>query len=222
MTVKQRSVRRPKVAGHNRRSAPATTADEVIVDEVPDETVADDEVSNEVSSGEEPIEDEADAPPRRTRLPLALILAAALLVGLGSFFLVKANSVDSAVDTRGMTEVNGQVKDAVEKIFSFSYDKVDAASSAARQVLAGTAIGEYDKLIAQVSAQAPSQKLVLATRVTSIGVKSLDGDHAELLVFLDQVATRVDTNKSSGSAAALSVKAERQNGIWKITNLTPR
>jgi Mce-associated membrane protein len=126
------------------------------------------------------------------------------------------------VDTRAMTEVNGHVKDALEKIFSYSYDKVDEAGAAAREVLAGTAVGEYDKLIAQVKTLAPEQRLVLATRVTSIGAKSVDGDRAELLVFLDQVSTRVDTGKTSGSAAALSVTAERQNGQWKIVELIPR
>src|SRR5439155_26746085 len=118
--------------------------------------------------------------------------------------------------------VSGQVKDDLQKVFSFSYDKLDETTQAARQVLTGSAIDQYDKLIETVRAQAPAQKLVLATRVTSAGVKSLDADHAELLVFLDQVATRVDTGKTSGSAAALTIKAERQSGTWKITELTPR
>jgi Mce-associated membrane protein len=163
-----------------------------------------------------------EAPRQRSRLPLTLVLMAAVLAGAGVFFLVKAQSSDQGVDTQGMTEVNGQIDSALEKIFSFSYDKLDESSAAARDVLAGTAIGEYDKLIEQVKAQAPAQKLVLATKVTTAGVKSLDGDRAELLVFLDQVATRVDTGKTSGSAAALSVTAERQNGVWKITGLVPR
>ncbi|MEV4317240.1 hypothetical protein [Actinocrispum sp. NPDC049592] len=264
--MKQRPTRRPRVAGHNRRSAapetpevtdsPGATASGKAADaaeaavgrptatEASAETIDAAEASSEAvdsagaadvaeGSGTSVLEAEeapgsdleavdSDAVEGKARWPFALIIAAALLVGAGAFFLVRANTVDSGVDTRGMTEVNGQVKDAVEKIFSFSYDKVDESSAAARQVLAGTAVQEYDKLIAQVREQAPSQKLVLATRVTDMGVKSIDGDHAELLVFLDQVATRVDTNKSTGSAAALSVKAERQDGTWKIVELLPR
>ncbi|MBP2325502.1 Mce-associated membrane protein [Kibdelosporangium banguiense] len=214
MTVKQQKrVRRPKVAGHNRPRPSAAPSEPDVVQEDPpvDEPdgvvdVADDEV-----------------PPQRSRMPLVLVIAAAVLAGLGVFFLVKAQSTtEQGVDTQAMTEVNGQVKGALEKIFSFSYDKLDESTAAARQVLAGTAISEYDKLIEQVKAQAPAQKLVLATKVTTAGVKSIEGDRAELLVFLDQVATRVDTGKTSGSAAALSVTAERQNGEWKITALVPR
>jgi Mce-associated membrane protein len=207
MSVKQqRPARRPKVAGHNR---PRPAVSPAVEDPPVDDSVVE----------EAPVLEEA---PRRSRLPLILVLVAAVLAGTGVFFLVKAQSSDQGVDTKGMTEVNGQVDSALEKIFSFSYDKLDESSAAAREVLAGTAIGEYDKLIEQVKAQAPAQKLVLATKVTTAGVKSLDGDRAELLVFLDQVATRVDTGKTSGSAAALSVTAERQNGVWKITGLVPR
>jgi Mce-associated membrane protein len=225
MTVKKPPTRRPRVAGYNRR--PSAVVVEEPVEESP---VVEEPVVDESPVVEEPAVDDVfidDDPPvepssPRSRVPLVLIAVSAVLVGLGSFFLVKGNSVDQGGDTRALTEVNGQVKDALEKVFSFSYDKVDETSQAARQVLAGTAIDEYDKLVATVRAQAPAQKLVLATRVTSAGVKSVDSDHAELLVFLDQVATRVDNGKSSGSAAALSVKVERQNGTWKITELTPR
>jgi Mce-associated membrane protein len=223
MTVKRAPARRPRVAGYNRRpvrvaepaaDGPGTaeTGDVVdavdVVDEVDEPPVDDPDIGEDTSP--------------RSRMPLVLIVVAAVLVGVGVFCTVKANSTDRGGDTRAMTEVNGQVKEALEKVLSFSYDKVDEAGKAAREVLAGTAVGEYDKLIAQVRAQAPAQKLVLSTRVTTTGVKTLDGDHAELLVFLDQVATRVDTGKSSGSAAALTVKAERQNGAWRITELIPR
>jgi Mce-associated membrane protein len=213
MSVKQQKrARRPKVAGHN-RPRPAVEPDVEMAVESDAEVV-------------DPPDDEPvwaqEAPRRSSRLPLILVLVAAVLAGAGVFFLVKAQSSEQGVDTKAMTEVNGQVTSALEKIFSFSYDKLDESAAAAREVLAGTAIGEYDKLIEQVRTQAPAQKLVLATKVTTAGVKSLDGDRAELLVFLDQVATRVDTGKTSGSAAALSVAAERQNGVWKITGLMPR
>lgn len=208
MTVKQRPVRKPKVAGHNRRRPTVTDPH--------DEPQVESQVEPAVES-ENPEEPHTEV---RPKFPRVLVIAAAVLVGAGVFFLVKAQSVDTGVDTKAMTEVNGQVKAGLEKIFSFSYDNVDATG--AHDVLAGQAVGEYDKLIEQVRAQAPAQKLVLATKVTTTGVKSIDGDKAELLVFLDQVATRVDTGKTNGSAAALSVTAHKQDGVWKIVSLIPR
>ncbi|WP_143230522.1 hypothetical protein [Actinosynnema sp. ALI-1.44] len=211
----QKPTRRVKVAGHNRRS-PAKPADAAVeVEPTAPEAQTDD---TDLLDGDV---DEVDEPaPPRPKYPLVLVVVAAVLAGVGVFFVVKSSSTEPGVDTQAMTEVNGQVKAGLEKIFSFSYDKVDP--NVAKDVLAGSAVGEYDKLIEQVRKDAPAQKLVLATRVTTTGVKSLDGDRAELLVFLDQVATRVDTGKTNGSAAALSVTAEKQNGAWRIISLTPR
>ncbi|GGM60844.1 hypothetical protein GCM10012275_34870 [Longimycelium tulufanense] len=212
-------VRRPRVAGRNRPTARANGRREV-TDPVP-EPASQPEVDEEVAVEAE------ESTPRRPGAAVVLILVAAVLAGLGVFFMVEARSAETVgnvalLDTRATTEVNGQVKNALERIFSFSYDNVDATGNAARQVLAGTAVGEYEKLIDQVKAEAPAQKLVLSTKVTTAGVRMLDGDRAQLLVFLDQVATRVDTDKTSGSAAALTVKAERQDDIWKINELVPR
>jgi Mce-associated membrane protein len=218
MTVKRPPTRRPRVAGHNRRTESPTVAEVLEEEEVPPPPSSS---SEEPPVVDEDVDDEVVVRPR-SRLPLILVVVAAVLVGLGTFFLVKANSVDRGGDTRALTEVNGQVRADLQKVFSFSYDKLDETTQAARQVLAGSAVDQYNKLIETVRAQAPAQKLVLATRVTSAGVKSLDTDHAELLVFLDQVATRVDTGKTSGSAAALTVRAERQGDTWKIVELIPR
>src|SRR6266498_4034409 len=83
------------------------------------------------------------------------------------------------------------------------------------------ALDTYDKLFAEVRAKAPAQKLVLTTRVVYSAVQSLDGDRAQLFVFLDQSATRVDTN-TTAAAAQLSITAKRENGHWVITDMAPR
>ncbi|GAB3487996.1 hypothetical protein GCM10027521_31580 [Amycolatopsis cihanbeyliensis] len=161
---------------------------------------------------------------------MLLVLAAAVLVGLGSWFLVEARSVASGgaggnaalVDTGLTTEVSGQVGEALERIFSYSYDDMAATERAAQDVLAGSAVEDYDLLFGQVRAKAPEQKLVLSTTVSVSGVRTLDSSRAHLLAFLDQTATRVDTGKSSATGAALSVDAERVDGRWRITELVPR
>lgn len=167
---------------------------------------------------------------RRPSTPVVLVLVAAVLVGLGSWFLVQSRVAPSGggtgnaalLDTGRTTEVSGQVSDALQRIFSYSYDNVEASEQAAREVLTGAAVADYEKLFDQVKARAPGQKLVLSTVVATTGVRSLNENTAHLLVFLDQAATRVDTEKSSGSAAVLSVDAERKDGTWKITRLVPR
>ncbi|SFW91558.1 hypothetical protein [Amycolatopsis australiensis] len=171
------------------------------------------------------------AGPRRRRLLLPLLVAVSvLLAAAGVVFTVAARSAadDPAAANRALTdvgataEVNSAVTLALNRIFSYSYDRTDVTAQAARDVLRGDARTTYDRLFAQVKEKAPAQKLVLTTRVTSSAVQEVRDGRARLLVFLDQSATRADNNSSSSAAAQLSVTAEREGNAWKITGLTPR
>jgi Mce-associated membrane protein len=172
---------------------------------------------------------EAERPRRRFLLPL-LVAVSVLLAATGVAFTVAARSVagDPAAANHALTdvgataEVTSAVTLALNRIFSYSYDKTDVTGQAAQDVLRGEARTTYDRLFAQVKEKAPAQKLVLTTRVTSSAVQELRDGHARLLVFLDQFATRTDNNSSSSAAAQLSVTAEREGNTWKITGLTPR
>jgi Mce-associated membrane protein len=180
--------------------------------------------------------DEDDDPPRRSRfldprrLSIALGVAAALLVGTGAWGLIAAANLrdspaarnSALVDTGRTAEVSAAVAGALNQIFSYSYDKTDVTDKAAKAVLRGEALTTYDKLFAEVRAKAPAQKLVLTSRVVYSAVQSLEGDRAQLFVFLDQSATRVDDNTTSAAAAQLSITAKREGGRWVITDMAPR
>ncbi|KDN21321.1 hypothetical protein [Amycolatopsis rifamycinica] len=174
---------------------------------------------------------EDDAPSRRRPVLLPLLIAVSvLLAAAGVVFTIAARSAadDPATANRALTDVGATadvtsaVTLALNRIFSYSYDKTDVTGQAARDVLRGDARATYDRLFAQVKEKAPAQKLVLTTRVTSSAVQEIRDGHARLLVFLDQFATRADNNSSSSAAAQLSVTAERKGNTWKITGLTPR
>ncbi len=193
------------------------------------------EDSEEVEDADESTEDEA--PPKRfaalrnPRSLTALFAAAAVvLAGLGGWFLFEANSLrDSSatantalVDTGRTAEVSAAVSNALNQVFSYSYDKTEVTERAAADLLRGSALDTYDRLFAQVREQAPAQKLVLTTRVVSSAVQYLEGDRARLLVFLDQSATRADADTTNAAAAQLSVTAKREGDRWVITDLEPR
>lgn len=164
------------------------------------------------------------------RLTVLLGVVALLLVAAGTVALVAAGNLRSSdaarnsalVDTGHTAEVSAAISSALNQIFSYSYDKTEVTEQAAKSVLRGDALTTYDKLFAEVRAQAPAQKLVLTTRVVYSAVQSLDGDRAQLFVFLDQSATRVDTNTTSAAAAQLSITAKREGGHWVITAMAPR
>ncbi|AGM08685.1 hypothetical protein [Amycolatopsis keratiniphila] len=179
---------------------------------------------------EETTEEAARKPSRRPDLPLILLVAAAVLVAAGVWFTLEARSISATpsaantalTDVGATAEVNSAVTVALDKIFSYSYDRTDVTEKAAAAVLRGKALESYNRLFAQVREKAPAQKLVLTTRVSSSAVQELGGGKARLLVFLDQAAVRADNNSSTAAAAQLSITAEREGDNWVITDLVPR
>ena len=175
--------------------------------------------------------DAAGAPARRThRLAVLLVVAAVAVGGLGAWFVTEAAATRSSaasrntalVDTGTTAEVSAAVTNSLNKVFSYSYDKPEVTERAAAEALRGPALDTYDRLFAQVRELAPQQKIVLTTRVVHLAVQSITGQRAQLLVFLDQSATRADNNTTSTGAAQLSVTAERDGDTWVIIDLTPR
>lgn len=162
----------------------------------------------------------------RTWLPL---LAAAVLVAVGAVGWVKTvdlRSSDSAdnlavVDASATARVQSEVSQALTQVLTYSYENPQVTEDAADALLAGDARTEYDTLFAELERRAPDQELVLSAQVQVAAVKELSGDEAELLVFLDQSSQRAADDEASVSAAQLSIDAERIDGTWKITGLTP-
>ncbi|MDX3189442.1 hypothetical protein PV458_13645 [Streptomyces sp. MN03-5084-2B] len=164
------------------------------------------------------------------RLPVLLLAAAVVLTGAGVWFTLEARSAaaDPAAANAALTDVGATadvtsaVTLAVNRIFSYSYDRTDVTEKAAAAVLRGSAKDSYDKLFAEVRKKAPQQKLVLTSRVSASAVQELKNGHARLLVFLDQSAVRADNNATDSAAAQLSVTAEHTTGGWVITELEAR
>ncbi|WP_410621220.1 hypothetical protein [Amycolatopsis sp. cmx-8-4] len=189
--------------------------------------------ADEADSAEAALSRESAAPtprPAWLRLPALLLAAALLLTGAGVWFTLEARSASgnpaagnlALTDVGATADVTSAVTLAMNRIFSYSYDKTDVTEKAAAAVLRGAAKDSYDKLFAQVREKAPQQKLVLTSRVSAIAVQDLRNGHARLLVFLDQSAVRADNNATDSAAAQLSVTAEHTGDGWVVTELEPR
>ncbi|VVJ16037.1 FIG00820195: MCE associated membrane protein [Amycolatopsis camponoti] len=193
MTVptKKRSV---KVAGRHHEPAP----------ELPEEEVAE---------------------PRR-RVPWVAVAVAVVMAGLAVWFTLEARSTNAVVthntalsDVAGTADAGKQVSAALGTLFSYRYDDPAKNERAAKDLLSGPGLAQYDQLFGQVRTLAAEQKLVVTSTAVASGVKLLDGDRAALLVFLDQTGTRGDGQHSTG-AAQLSVTAERVAGKWRVTGMS--
>jgi Mce-associated membrane protein len=166
--------------------------------------------------------------PRHWRGPLALFTASLLLAATGAVLLILAAQLHGSpaaanrafTDATATSQLTTAVSAEVSEIFSYSYPDLAATLHAADHVLAGQAAAQYRQLAPELD-QAVSQRLTVITRVKAIGVSSLTPDSAQLLVFLDQTATR-GTGKSSTVPAQLEVTARLSGGTWQITNIESR
>ncbi|HVB46356.1 MAG TPA: hypothetical protein VNF47_27115 [Streptosporangiaceae bacterium] len=161
------------------------------------------------------------------RRPITLLVATAVLGGFavwaaGHAASLRAASGSSAntavVDKTATRQVAGQISRAVGTIFSYSYADPAATRRAAQRLLTGTAIRQYDSLFALVQQKAPTERLVLTTKVTNVGVELLTGDRARLLVFVDQ-QDRSGAGRAAYSGSMFAVTAVRRHGRWLIENI---
>ncbi|WP_436497897.1 hypothetical protein [Actinokineospora sp. HUAS TT18] len=224
MRKAQPTRRRPVVAGTRRRTAVAVL-DETPVDDTLDETSAEAESTDVESTDVEStdVEPDAESPEPRKRTPVVLVGFAVAVAAAGVVAMVAAGRVtpDNAalVDTGETGQVIQEIDAGLEQIFSYRFDDTKATEDAAKNILVGDAKAQYEKLFDQVRQHSGEQKLTLRSRVAVSGVTALSGDRAQLLVFIDQSATRGDTDVSSSGAAQLSVSAEQIDGHWRITSL---
>lgn len=162
---------------------------------------------------------------RRYLLPT--LVGALLVVGLlgwwMSYDLGSNEAADNSalIDAKATATVQSQVTQTLTKVLSYDYAEPAATEKAADRLLAGDARTEYDTLFATLQKRAPGQKLVLTAAVQVTGVKKLDGDTAELLVYLDQSSRRASDKEASVSAAQLAITAKRTGDLWKVTGLKP-
>jgi len=161
----------------------------------------------------------------QTQIAVAVILAvvAVVLAGLAVFFRGKANELTSGdtntalTDTATTSQIKGQLTNAIKQTFSYNYTDLASTEKAVKENLSGKALCEYNQLFGEVKKLAPAQKIVLDTTVRELALTRIDGDRAEALVYIDQLSTRVDLNKTVAVGGQFAVQAQRVGDHWKIT-----
>jgi Mce-associated membrane protein len=236
-------IRRPRVAGHTPGRAPAPNPAAAAPDAAtPDAADRGPEAASEERrpSGKRGLRRALPRPAvtRETRarrpVPLpALVAALVLLVGVAVFFAVAdadlrdtpAARNTALVDIATTAQVSQQVTAALKTVYSFDYTRLDQNEAAARAVITPAFADQFDQLFRQVRKLAPQQQAVVTATVNLVGVESIDGDTATLLVFLDQQATRAQSGGAPQQLAAagrLMVTAQLVDGAWKIAAVDPR
>jgi Mce-associated membrane protein len=166
---------------------------------------------------------------RLVALRISLLVLSAALVVVGVVFLIRTHHLNNQAASNNYalaasgssSEVIGEVSTGLNQVLSYDYRKPQVARAAAKRWLTGAAPGQYSTLFRQLAQLAPGQKLTLVAKVSVAGVTYLHGDHARLLVFLDQQSTRASDGQSSISAAQVRIGAVRKGNVWRIDDLDP-
>lgn len=173
------------------------------------------------------------APPARGRrlhpltLPTALAVITVALAGLAAWFAASAHNLTSVTaaqngaltDPAATSQVSGQIKSAVDVLFSYDYANPGPTMAAARRLLTGPAVKQYASLFGQVQREAPGKKLIVTTVVTNVGVEMLADGSARVLVFAEETDASASGGAPTSAGAMLAVNAVLQGSTWRIEGI---
>ncbi|REE76262.1 Mce-associated membrane protein [Rhodococcus wratislaviensis] len=166
----------------------------------------------------------ADTGSGRITWKLVGILGAVAVV-LGVFAVVAAfkpgaDITNTAwVDEGATAEVTKAGTEAIETLYTYSYETIDQDFDKARGYLDDAKRDEFDSTADTTKQAAIQTKTATQASVTDIGVTMLDGDRAELLAHMNVSATG-DAVAQGSAATPLSIKMEKIDGKWVLTDIS--
>lgn len=163
-------------------------------------------------------------------LPITLVVAVVVCLALGGLAFWRGReawtngpvSNQAVIDVGGTAELVGQSREAIEKIFSYDFDKLDDSANAARTMSTGEFTHRYLSVFDQTIRQpAQEQKLKQTATVVNIGVVSMGDDHATVMALTQFNAQRTTTGQSTNAPGLLRLEMQRVDGRWKLAELSP-
>ncbi|WP_224392225.1 nuclear transport factor 2 family protein [Pseudonocardia sp. ICBG1293] len=198
----------------------------------PDAGAADDAGSGAGDDPSTPRRRSLLAAPTTRRATGLLLAVTVLLVAAAAFFgaewyrttFTGSASNTALTDVGATAQVGEQVGEAITKVYSFDYARLQQAEDDARGVITPGFQPEFDKIFGSVKDLAPQQKAVVTATIPKLAVASIDGDRATVYAFVNQVIRRQADGgapQEGAAAARLRVDAQFVDGRWKISAMTP-
>ncbi|OZF34448.1 hypothetical protein CH294_15620 [Rhodococcus sp. 14-2483-1-1] len=151
-----------------------------------------------------------------------VIVVAIIAVVLGAFAAVAAfkpfATIDNAawVDSAATQEVTAAATDALQTLYTYKADTIDADFDAARAVLNQSMLDEFNSTADTTKSAVVQTKTGTEAMVTDIGVSRLEDDKAELIANVNISATQ-DGVASGSAEGPLTVNMEKVDGTWKLS-----
>ena len=166
-------------------------------------------------------------PARRRTLITALARVSAGRVGvtgLATWQYVEAREATAieeqiAAAPRAATDA---AREITTQMFTYDHRTVDADLGAVRERLADPALSEFvEQSMPTVASAAKQQEAtVYATVAAAAPQEVTDADTVTVLVMLNRMVSTKDAPEAASSASRLSLDMVRQDGTWKLAELT--
>ena len=197
----------------------------VVIRKVPRAAPAEpDEVAGDDPGAQTPVPPTA----RRRRLPVAAVLLT-LAVLLGAVAVIASFKPGVSATTGGNTafvdaaatsEVTAAAINAVQKTYSYTFTTISSDLTAATDLMTPDMASKHQANIATIKDAVTQAKTTSKAQVTANGVRTLQGDRAEVVAFV------VVTSDNGGTALApvplrFTAQMQRVEGTWKLSGLVP-
>lgn len=178
--------------------------------------------------GDDPAAETPAPPVARRGLPVAaVLLTLAVLLGavavIASFkpgVTATGGGNTAFVDTAATSEVTAAAVNAVQKTYSYTFTTIGSDLTAATDLMTPDMASKHQANIATIKDAVTQAKTTSKAQVTADGVRTLQGDRAEVVAFV------VVTSDNGGTALApvplrFTAQMQRVDGTWKLSGLVP-
>lgn len=165
---------------------------------------------------------------RRMTLGLAVLVLAAAIVLL---WLVEAGQrpvadVTSAESDEAVVaspvvkhDVLAVAEEAATRVYSYAWMSLAEDKVAARALLTGGMLGQYDRTMAGVATSSVRDQTVVTAEVKGSALVTATSSYARVLVFVNQSTTRLDLDEPTLDLDRVLVTVVRARGEWRVSEL---
>lgn len=134
--------------------------------------------------------------------------------------VTSAESDRAAVASRAVKDdVTEVAEEAATRVYSYSWQTLAEDKAAARDLLTGGMLAQYDRTMAGVATSSVRDETVVSAEAVGSALVTASGSYARVLVFVNQSTTGQDLDEPTLDLDRVLVTLERGDGAWKVSEL---
>ena len=116
-------------------------------------------------------------------------------------------------------DVTAVAAEAAARVYSYSWETLAEDKAAARALLTGAMLGQYDRTMAGVATSSVRDQTVVTAEVVGSALVTATSSYARVLVFVNQSTAGEDLDEPTLDLDRVLVTLVRARGEWKVSEL---